>query len=235
MPKILVIEDEKPVRTNIVDLLTVEGFEAIGAENGQVGLQMLRDQAVDLVICDVLMPKMDGFEVLKALSQNPNTEMIPLIFLTAKTERSDIRQGMNLGAYDYITKPFTRVELLEAVNAQLKKRERMVQQTELASEQVEHVQQKLQELQSFTNAKDQLLNNLIEELRNPMSNISMAIRLLKDEVPGAKRDRYLKILQDEFAREIDLLNQVTELQQLLTPANIKLLRQFNLLQGSAES
>lgn len=235
MPKILVIEDEKPVRTNIVDLLSVEGFDAIGAENGHAGLQVLRDQTVDLVICDVLMPKMDGFEVLKALSQNPSTEMIPLIFLTAKTERSDIRQGMNLGAYDYITKPFTRVELLEAVNAQLKKQERLVHQTALASEQVEQVQQKLQDLQTFTEAKDQLLNNLIEELRNPMSNISMAIRLLKDEVPGAKRDRYLKILQDEFSREIDLINQVTELQQLLTPANIKLLRQFNLLQGNTES
>jgi two-component system, OmpR family, alkaline phosphatase synthesis response regulator PhoP len=235
MPKILVIEDEKPVRTNIVDLLSVEGFDAIGAENGQAGLQVLRDQTIDLVICDVLMPKMDGFEVLKALSQNPSTEMIPLIFLTAKTERSDIRQGMNLGAYDYITKPFTRVELLEAVNAQLKKQERLVHQAELASEQVEQVQQKLNELQTFTDAKDQLLNNLIEELRNPMSNISMAIRLLKDEVPGAKRDRYLKILQDEFSREIDLINQVTELQQLLTPANIKLLRQFNLLQGNTES
>jgi two-component system, OmpR family, alkaline phosphatase synthesis response regulator PhoP len=235
MPKILVIEDEKPVRTNIVDLLSVEGFDAIGAENGHAGLQVLREQTVDLVICDVLMPKMDGFEVLKALSHNPSTEMIPLIFLTAKTERSDIRQGMNLGAYDYITKPFTRAELLEAVNAQLKKQERLVHQTELASEQVEQVQQKLQDLKTFTEAKDQLLNNLIEELSNPMSNISMAIRLLKDEVPGPKRDRYLKILQDEFSREIDLINQVAQLQQLLTPANIKLLRQFNLLQGNTES
>jgi DNA-binding response OmpR family regulator len=235
MPTILVIEDEKPVRANIVDLLTVEGFDAIGAENGQVGLQMLREHTVDLIICDVLMPRMDGFEVLKAISQNPDTEMIPLIFLTAKTERSDIRQGMGLGAYDYITKPFTRAELLETVNAQLKKREIVLQQSELANAQIDDVRTKLREEKIFSEAKDQLLNNLIEELRNPMSNISMAIRLLKDEVPGAKRDRYLKILQDEFSREIDLINQVTELQQLLTPGNIKLLRQFNLLQGRTES
>lgn len=234
MPKILVIEDERPVRTNIVDLLTVEGFEAIGAENGRMGLQLIQEQEPDLVICDVLMPKMDGFEVLRALSQKPDTEPVPFIFLTAKTERSDMRQGMELGAYDYLTKPFTRTELLGAVHAQLKKRELMMQQYTNACEQSEHLRQRLDELQQFSDAKGQLLNNLIEELRNPLSNISLSIRMLKEGIPGTQRDRYLKILQEEFSREIALLNQVSELQQLLTPANIKLLRQFNLLQGNPE-
>ncbi|MDX2212342.1 MAG: response regulator [Oculatellaceae cyanobacterium bins.114] len=234
MSKILVIEDERPVRTNIVDLLTVEGFEAIGAENGRAGLQLIQEQEPDLVICDVLMPKMDGFEVLRALGQRPDIESVPFIFLTAKTERSDMRQGMELGAYDYLTKPFTRTELLGAVHAQLKKRELMMQQYMTACEQSEQLEQRLHELQQFSDAKGQLLNNLIDELRNPLSNISLSIRMLKEGTPGANRDRYLKILQEEFSREIALLNQVSELQQLLTPANIKLLRQFNLLQGKSE-
>jgi DNA-binding response OmpR family regulator len=234
MSKILVIEDERPVRMNIVDLLSVEGFEAIGAENGRAGLQVVQEHTIDLVICDILMPKMDGFEVLRTLNAERGMDMMPFIFLTAKSERTDIRQGMELGAYDYLTKPFTRSELLAAVNTQLKRYELMKQNYLVACQQIEGLQQQVKDLQQFTDAKDQLLNNLIEELRNPLSNISMAIHLLKEAASGAQRDRYLKILQEEFSHEIALINQVTELQQLLTPANIKLLRQFKLLQGIDE-
>lgn len=232
MAKILVIEDERPVRNNIIDLLKVEGYDAIGAENGKVGLQLIKEQAFDLVICDVLMPKMDGFELLRTLTQEQPTETLPFIFVTAKTERSDLRQGMELGAYDYITKPFTRSELLAAVTAQLKKRNLMQQQYLSACEQISLLRQKIRDLQQLTDAKEQVLENLVAELRNPMSNITMAIRMLQDGVPGAQRDRYLKILQEEFSREIALLNQVTELKQLLTPTNLKLLGQFNLLSDS---
>lgn len=231
MPKILIIEDERAVRSNIIDLLAVEGFETIGAENGQIGLKLAKERRPDLIICDVLMPRIDGYEVLRTLSQDGDTATIPFIFLTAKAERSDMRQGMELGAYDYLTKPFTRVELLAAVNAQLKKRDLLLQQYLTASQELEMLRKKVGELQQFSEAKDQMLNNVIEELRNPMANITMSIRMLQDTSPGAQRDRYLKILQEEFAREIALLNQVTELQQLLTPANIKLLRQFNLMQS----
>jgi DNA-binding response OmpR family regulator len=235
MPKILVIEDERTIRANIVDLLRLQGFESIGAENGQVGLQLAREILPDLIICDVLMPKMDGFEVLRQLSQEPSTQTIPFIFLTAKTERADFRQGMELGAYDYLTKPFTQAELLGTVNSQLRKRDLLTQQYLETCEQIEILKQKVQQLQQFTDAKNQLLNNLIEELREPLSNINMSLRMLKEGSPTVQRDRYLKILQDEFSREIAILNQVSELQQFLTPANVKLLRQFNLLQTNSEN
>jgi DNA-binding response OmpR family regulator len=235
MPKILVIEDEKPVRTNILDLLKVEGYEVFGAENGQVGLQVVQEQFLDLIICDVMMPKMDGFEVLQALYEDPDTQTIPFIFLTAKAERSDFRQGMELGAYDYLTKPFTRVELLATVTTQLRKREQITQQYRAACAQLEALTQKVRELQHLAKVKEQLLNNLVDELREPISNISMTIRLLQANVPGAQRDRYLKILQEEFSREVTLLNQVSDLQQILTPSNVKLLRQFSLFQGEEES
>ncbi|HIK56849.1 MAG TPA: response regulator [Synechococcales cyanobacterium M55_K2018_004] len=231
MAKILVIEDERSVRTNIIDLLVVEGFEVLGAENGPTGIKITRENKPDLVICDILMPKMDGFEVLRLLGEDAATATIPVIFLTAKTERADMRQGMELGAYDYLTKPFTRAELLGAVHAQIKKRDLLLQQYIEACQELDALKSKVSELQQFSAAKDQLLNNVVEELRNPMANITMSIRMLREAPSGAQRDRYLKILQEEFAREIALLNQVTELQQLLTPANIKLLKQFNLLQG----
>lgn len=230
MPKILVIEDERSVRKNIVDLLKVEGFEVLSAESGRVGIQLAHEYALDLIICDIMMPKMDGFEVLETLKQDPKTIIIPLIFLTAKADRADFRQGMELGAFDYLTKPFTRDELLGAVKAQIQKRNLVFQQYLDSCEQIEHLRKKNEELQQIADAKDQLINNVVAELRGPIANITFTIRMLQEAVPGTQRDRYLKILQEEFNREVSLLNQVTELRQLLTPENLKLLHQFNFLQ-----
>jgi diguanylate cyclase len=128
MYKILVIEDERVIRNNLLKLLSAEGFESIGAENGNQGLQLAQSEQPDLIICDILMPGLDGYEVLKALQQNPKTASIPFIFLTAKAERSDWRQGMNLGADDYLTKPFTRAELLAAITSRLQKKVSLTEQ-----------------------------------------------------------------------------------------------------------
>ncbi len=121
MKKILVIEDEDFVRENILELLDVEGFEAIGAENGQVGLNLAKGIIPDLILCDVMMPGLDGYGVLRAIRQDALMASIPFIFLTAKAAKADFRQGMELGADDYITKPFTRAELLGAITSRLKK------------------------------------------------------------------------------------------------------------------
>jgi diguanylate cyclase (GGDEF)-like protein len=121
MKKILVIEDEDFVRENILELLDVEGFEAIGAENGQVGVNLAKGIIPDLILCDVMMPGLDGYGVLRAIRQDALTASIPFIFLTAKAAKADFRQGMELGADDYITKPFTRAELLGAITSRLKK------------------------------------------------------------------------------------------------------------------
>lgn len=121
MKKILVIEDEDSIRSNLLEILSVAEFEAIGAENGQLGVDIARQEHPDLILCDIMMPLLDGYGVLNALQEDAFTATIPVICLTAKSERSDLRKAMEMGASDYLTKPFTRVELLKAINTQLNK------------------------------------------------------------------------------------------------------------------
>jgi diguanylate cyclase (GGDEF)-like protein len=137
MNKILVIEDERAIRINLLKLLGAEGFHVIAAENGKDGVQLARTEPPDLIICDILMPELDGYGVLRTLQQDPVTATIPFIFLTAKSDRSDWRQGMNLGADDYLTKPFTRAELLEAIASRLQKQVSLQEQHEVKLKQAE--------------------------------------------------------------------------------------------------
>jgi two-component system sensor histidine kinase/response regulator len=122
MTKILVIEDDSAVRTNLLELLDAEYFAVMGAEDGREGLQLARDYLPDLIICDILMPELDGYSVLEQLRQDPRTDTIPFVFLSAMRELADLRQGMDLGADDYLTKPFTRDQLLSAIAARLERR-----------------------------------------------------------------------------------------------------------------
>jgi CheY-like chemotaxis protein len=115
MTKILVIEDEETVRENILELLDAEGFEAIAAENGRIGLELAKRYLPDLILCDVRMPELDGYGVLTALRSEVTTTEIPFLFLTAKAAKTDLSYGLELGATAYITKPFTLSELLDAI------------------------------------------------------------------------------------------------------------------------
>jgi CheY-like chemotaxis protein len=116
MQKILVIEDEETVRENILELLDAEGFDAIAAPNGRIGLELARQQLPDLILCDVRMPELDGYGVLQGIRSDPAMAGIPLIFLTAKASKTDLSYGLELGANAYITKPFTITELLSAIS-----------------------------------------------------------------------------------------------------------------------
>ncbi len=122
MSKILVIEDAHSLRRDILEMLSFEGFEVSGAENGLIGVEAARQVKPDLIICDIMMPVLDGFGVLDTLRHDAATATIPFIFLTARTDRIDLRQGMELGADDYLTKPFTASELLASVQTRLTKR-----------------------------------------------------------------------------------------------------------------
>lgn len=124
MATILIIEDNLDVRENIQELLQLYGYEAQIAEDGKAGVKMAKEIQPDLIICDIMMPGLDGYGVLQILSQQPETSIIPFVFLTAKSENSDIRKGMNLGADDYITKPFDESVLLQAVKVRLEKNEK---------------------------------------------------------------------------------------------------------------
>jgi DNA-binding response OmpR family regulator/CRP-like cAMP-binding protein len=121
MRSLLIIDDNDEIRENIAEILTLAGYRVITAENGKRGVEIAIKVKPDLVICDIMMPELDGYGVLHLLKKNPETENIPLIFLTAKTERADLRKGMEMGADDYITKPFDDIELLNAIEIRLKK------------------------------------------------------------------------------------------------------------------
>jgi DNA-binding response OmpR family regulator len=123
MKKILVIDDNTGIRENTAEILTLAGYNTSTAENGKIGVELAIREVPDLIVCDIMMPELDGYGVLHLLKKNAATEQIPFIFLTAKTERNDFRKGMEMGADDYITKPFDDLELLRAIEIRLKKME----------------------------------------------------------------------------------------------------------------
>ncbi len=118
---ILLIEDNKDIRENTAEILELASFKVSTAENGKAGVEMALKDIPDLIICDIMMPVLDGYGVLHLLNKNPELAAVPFIFLTAKSERSDFRRGMEMGADDYITKPFTDSELLNAIDSRMKK------------------------------------------------------------------------------------------------------------------
>lgn len=180
MAKILVIEDEISIRENILELLEAEGFDAIAAENGQIGLQLAQAETPDLILCDALMPKLDGYGVLKALRSNPVTATIPFIFLTAKAAKTDWRQGMELGADDYLTKPFMRAELLGAIAARMEKQAAIER----------HSQRKLDDLRS------NISFSLPHELHTPLNGILCCSQMLIDEADSLEPQEILEMAVD---------------------------------------
>ena len=123
MRTILLIEDNEDMRENTAEILELADFRVLKAENGRRGVEVARKEKPDLVLCDIMMPEMDGYGVLNLLGRNPETAEIPFIFLSAKAERGDVRKGMELGADDYLTKPFEEAELLSAIDGRLKRSE----------------------------------------------------------------------------------------------------------------
>jgi signal transduction histidine kinase len=164
MRKILIIEDERSLRMGVSEILTFEGFKVIEADNGETGIAEAIRELPDLILCDVMMPLMDGFEVLEQLRKNENTRLIPFIFMTALADRSDQRAGMELGCDDYITKPYTRNELLGAVKSRLNKATLIREKTE----------------SSLNELRDKIIQHLPHELRTPLNGILGYGQLLMD-------------------------------------------------------
>jgi diguanylate cyclase (GGDEF)-like protein len=191
MKKILVIEDEEFVRENIEELLDAEGFEVISAENGRIGVDLAKVMIPDLILCDVMMPELDGYNVLTALRQDSVTAAVPFIFLTAKSAKTDFRQGMELGANDYITKPFTRAELLGAIASRIKYDDKVR----------EHYNIELQQ------AKEQL-NYLIhnDSLTNLPNRLSLRERFKQIQPTDTDNEQLVTIL----CVGLDRFNQINE-------------------------
>jgi two-component system sensor histidine kinase/response regulator len=164
--KVLIIEDSSYFRKMIKIIIKnhVQNIQLFEASNGKAGVKLALEHLPDLIISDIIMPELDGYGVLKALRQNPNTQAIPFIFLSSRVEKSDQRYGMDLGADDYLTKPFTREELLGAIAARMKKKELIQQQS----------QKQLDEL------RDNLTHSLPHELHTPLTGILGLSRVILD-------------------------------------------------------
>jgi two-component system, sensor histidine kinase and response regulator len=165
MKRVLVIDDTEDVRTIITESLSFSGFEAIGAPDGEAGIQLARQHVPDLIICDINMPRLDGYGTLTAMRQHEATATIPFIFLTGATDKLNMRRGMDLGADDYLTKPFTHQELLNAVNARLNKQAEIQRKSD----------RKLDELRGNINLA------LPHELRTPLNGIMGLAQILMED------------------------------------------------------
>ncbi|MFA6233868.1 MAG: response regulator, partial [Bacteroidota bacterium] len=172
MTKIAVIEDDVIVRETIIERLSEAGYYVVSAENGLHGIDLIHEQLPDLVLCDVMMPNLGGFGVLEYVRKDPATELIPFIFLSALSDKNDLRKGMLSGADDYLTKPFTREELLNAVEVRLQKRQSYTQKMHSALDQF----------------RDSLSRSLPHEFLTPLNSILGISHLLKTHM-------------DEFAEE----------------------------------
>jgi two-component system, sensor histidine kinase and response regulator len=215
MSTILVIEDEQALRDNLMCLLDAENFEVFGAGNGKTGVELAKSHLPDLIICDVKMPLLDGFGVLTALRSTPATTTIPFIFLTAKVDKTDLRQGMELGADDYLTKPFSRKELLAAISVRLERQALISQQQS----------EKLEELRTS------IALSLPIELRSPLNNVLGFSQLLVEEVDEMESQEIREMAQiiqksgERLERLIQNFLLYAELELLATvPERIEALR-----------
>ena len=123
--KVLIIEDNDDIRESTAEVLDLAGYETFTAKHGKIGVDMATKHLPDIILCDIMMPELDGYGVLYLLHKNPKTANIPFIFITAKTERADMRKGMEMGADDYLTKPFDDVELFRAIESRFKKKQQL--------------------------------------------------------------------------------------------------------------
>ncbi|WP_028376730.1 response regulator [Leeuwenhoekiella sp. MAR_2009_132] len=160
MKHLLLIEDDLVVRENTQEILELHKFKVTSAANGRLGIKIALDLLPDLIICDIMMPEIDGYGVLKTLSENENTSHIPFIFLSAKTEHKEIRQGMNLGADDYLTKPYEEEELINAISSRLAKAQLLAEKTAPAPQEelLEDRFKNLNELKNFFDDEGELLS-----------------------------------------------------------------------------
>lgn len=186
--KILVIEDDTLVRENLVTLLCEEGYTLFKAENGMDGVKLAWEHLPDLIVCDILMPKLDGYGVLSLLSKDHQTSSIPFIFLTARTDREALRAGMGMGADDFITKPFTRNELLGAIDTRLEKHTALVSQSQKRQRDLD----------------DRIIENMPHDLMTPLSVILHFSDLLKGDYASMTLSQVGEIAGDinDFAHRL---------------------------------
>jgi len=201
MTKILIIEDTIQLRESIADALELEGFEVIHAGDGVTGIRMAWEHIPDLILCDIVMPGMDGYDVLQSLKSDDGQVSFPFIFITALAERKDYRAGMELGADDYLIKPFTISELLNAINTRLKKHKAVEIRVKLQIEEIENE-----------------LNLRISELKWQVESQESVIRVISDKnahILGQLNEKQAQLMH-EALRTIEINNTMQTMAKQLT-------------------
>ena len=167
--KILLIEDNQGMRENTAEILELANYDVDVAENGKAGVLKAKRSVPDLIICDIMMPELDGYEVLYMLSKDDKTSAVPFIFLTAKADATDFRKGMNLGADDYITKPFEEMDLLNAVESRFKRADAFKKDFKTTLEGIHEFMDEvsgIEELEKLNQQSKMDLNNIQDEVGN---------------------------------------------------------------------
>lgn len=212
MKKILLIEDDVTLRENTAELLELSNYEVHTAANGKIGINKAKELLPDIIVCDIMMPEIDGYGVIQELSQNTSTKFIPFIFLSAKTERTDVRKGMDLGADDYITKPFTEDELISAIESRIAKYAILKdRQVTTSNEEIRN----LNDLKNFFDENGTTVTYLIgDEIFNEGANSNYAYLINKGAVKCYKLDEKGKELTTNIYKEDDLFGYTSMLQNI---------------------
>lgn len=179
MARILVVEDETSIRNEVTDWLTFEGHEVFSAENGLKGLEAARKHLPELIISDITMPDLDGYGLLQALQEDPYLFAVPFIFLTARADRLNMRQGMELGADDYLTKPFSRAELFSAIHARIDRVEAIKSSTQ----------------QEFNQLKSKILRIVGHELKTPLLSVQLVQEVIEHQLGQLSHEDLSDLLQ----------------------------------------
>jgi len=198
---VLIVDDTPKNLQLLGETLEGKGYQVVAAMSGAQALAVLEVEHVDVILLDVMMPEMDGFEVCKRLKQNPHTHHIPVIFLTAKTEQDDIIQGLQLGAVDYVTKPFNLTELLVRVRTHLE----LKLSRDLLAAQSKELQSINAELRHTIETKNRMLSVVSHDLKNPLATMLAASSMLKDDITkrsdGTKKDSF----KDDSVELVDII------------------------------
>ena len=212
--QVLVIEDDTDARSNIVEILRSDGFEVLEAIDGESGVESALAHLPDVILCDIVMPIWDGYEVLKRLRDEHTTAQIPFIFLTGKESRSEQRRGMCLGADDYLAKPFRRHELLEMLHGQIAKHARHDRYTDSfglpsSRDKQQALQAEIQVLQLREQEIQAWIGGITHDLRAPLTTIKVALELLEHRPDKSKR--YLSIARQACAQSDALIEELLTL------------------------
>ncbi len=218
MKKILLIEDDITLRENTAELLELSGYyDVITAANGKLGVEKANAELPDIIVCDIMMPELDGYGVLETLSKNSETQFIPFIFLSAKTERGDIRKGMDLGADDYITKPFTEEELSSAIESRLAKSSILKEQREQKiHKELESELRSLNDLKNFFDDNGTSFSFKNEEIiYHEGDNSNYIYLIVKGAIKCSKLNEQGKNLTTSLYKEDDLFGYTSFSQNLV--------------------